>query len=246
MTDIGASFKTLDGGESWEQVYANDHPDGTVSSRGMDVTTCYGVHFDPFDKEHIVISYTDIGMFHSKDGGNTWIHAINGIDPRWSNTCYWMVFDPDVQGRAWSAWSYAHDLPRPKMYRGGWFHQAQGGVSRTEDGLATWKESNKGMPDNSVTAHIILDPGSPAGKRTLYAAVFEKGVYKSTDDGHTWELKKEGITNNLNAFRLALLPDGTLFLVVARGVRRGKEVDGALYKSSDGETTGRKSACQGG
>jgi len=25
-------------------------------------------------------------------------------------TCYWMVFDPAVQGRSWSTWSSCHDL----------------------------------------------------------------------------------------------------------------------------------------
>lgn len=95
-TDMGASYRTIDGGRTWEQLYSNEHPDGSVSSRGLDVTTCYGVHFDPFDPQHIVISYTDIGLFHSNNGGTSWYHAINGIPPEWGNTCYWYVFDPDI------------------------------------------------------------------------------------------------------------------------------------------------------
>lgn len=232
-TDMGASYRTLDGGESWEQVYSHDHPDGSVSSRGLDVTTCYGVHFDPFDKEHMAISYTDIGLFHSHDGGDTWHHALQGITPAWGNTCYWLVFDPDVKGRAWGAWGFAHDLPRPKMFRGGSLYRHQGGVSKTEDGLQSWSTSNQGMPENCVTTHIVLDPRSPAGSRTLYAAVFGQGVYQSTDDGRSWTLKNRRITDNLNAWRIVLLPDGTLYLLVARGLRKGKPVDGALYRSVD-------------
>lgn len=233
-TDMGASYRTIDGGVHWDQVYSNEHSDGSVSTRGMDVTTCYGVHFDPFEPNHMVISYTDIGLFHSMDGGETWHHALNGISPAWGNTCYLLVFDPAMQGKAWGAWGYAHDLPRPKMFRSGQFYKHQGGVSKTDDGLKHWLKSNQGMPENCVTTHIVLDPASPAGMRTLYAVVFDQGVYKSTDDGATWVLKNEGISGNFNAWRIALLPDGTLFLLVARGLRKGEEVDGAVYKSVDG------------
>ncbi|RAV08301.1 WD40/YVTN/BNR-like repeat-containing protein [Paenibacillus contaminans] len=233
-TDMGSTYRTLDGGETWEQVYADEYPDGSVSSRGLDVTTCYGVHFDPFDRSHIAISYTDIGCFHSLNGGRTWRHSIGGMTPAWGNTCYWLVFDPDVRGRVWGAWGSAHDLPRPKMMRSGRFRHYEGGVGKSDDGLVSWRRSNAGMPENSVTTYLALDPSSPPGNRTLYAAVFDKGVYKSTDDGNTWTLKNSGISGNFNAWRIVMLPDSTLYLLVARGLRRGKAVDGALYRSIDG------------
>jgi len=233
-TDYGTTYKTADGGRSWQQVYSNDEADGTVSTRGLDVTTCYGVHFDPFNDEHIVISYTDIGLFHSLNGGRSWRHAINGVPRDWRNTCYWVVFDPQVKDRAWSVWANAHDLPRPKMFRGGHFDRFQGGVCRSDDGLKTWQKSNSGMAENSVSTHIVLDPSSPVGHRTLYVAGFGKGVFKSGDDGRTWKLKNEGLSSNLNAWRLVLTPDNSLYLLVARGLENGKEVDGALYKSKDG------------
>jgi len=237
-TDIGATFKTTNGGTCWEQLYSDDHPDGTVSTRGMDVTTCFGVHFNPFDKEHIVISYTDLGMFDSKNGGKTWRHTLNGIPAAWGNTCYWMVFDPEVPGKAWSVWANAHDLPRPKMFRGGWFRRATGGIAKTADNCDTWEKANSGLPVNSIACHIVLDPASPVNARTLYATVFDKGVYKSTDDGCTWVPKNNGLAGNgnMNAFRLCRLPDGTLFLVVSRGLAANEQVeviDGAMYMSAD-------------
>ena len=233
-TDMGTTYRTADAGRTWEQVYSTDHPDGAATTRGLDVTTTYGVHFDPHDKEHLAISYTDIGLFHSRDGGRSWLHSIKGLPDGWVNTCYWLVFDPDVKGRAWSAWGNAHDLPRPKMLRGGNFERYKGGVARTDDGFSTWRGTTTGMPANTVTTHLVLDPRSPAGRRTLYAAGFGKGVFKSADDGRTWSLKNEGVSGNLNAWRLVLTPDGTLFLLVARGLEQGREVDGALYKSADG------------
>jgi photosystem II stability/assembly factor-like uncharacterized protein len=233
-TDMGTTYRTVDAGRTWEQVYSEDQTDGSAKTRGLDVTTTYGVHFDPRDSQHLAISYTDIGLFHSTNGGRSWLHSIKGVPEEWVNTCYWVVFDPEVKGRAWSAWGNAHDLPRPKMFRGGDFGRYKGGVARTDDGLATWQRATAGMPDNTVTTHLVLDPKSPAGRRTLYAAGFGKGVFKSTDDGRTWALKNEGVAGNLNAWRLVLTPGGTLYLLVARGLEGGREVDGALYKSSDG------------
>ncbi len=90
------------------------------------------------------------------------------------------------------------------------------------------------MPDNSVSTHIVLDPNSTVGRRTLYVAGFGKGVFKSNDDGRTWKLKNQGLGDNLNGWRLVLTPDGALYLLVARGLENGKEINGALYKSTDG------------
>jgi photosystem II stability/assembly factor-like uncharacterized protein len=244
-TGIGMAFNSYDGGETWKQAYSNDNPDGSATSRGIEVTTTYGVHFDPHDKNHLIISYTDIGMFQSNNGGKSWSQAIKGVPREWINTCYWMVFDPEVKGRAWSVWSYAHDLPREKMFRRD-ISTYTGGVCKTDDGIATWKKSNTGMPENTVATHIVLDPGSPAGKRTLYVAAAGKGVFKSTDDGKTWKLKNTGISGSLNAWRLVLTPDGTLYLLVIRGLKEGSQVDGDMYKSVDGAEHWEKSAMPSG
>ncbi len=227
-------IKTEDGGKTWAQVYCRENPDGSSSSINLEVTTCYGVHFDPFDKDHLVISYTDIGMQDSRDGGKSWKHAINGVPGLWENTCYWMVFDPEVKDRAWSVWSYSHDLPRAKMYRGPWLEKSSGGVCRTDDGVRTWEVSNNGMTTDCPSTHIVLDPRSPAGNRTLYVTTYNKGVFKSTDDGKTWTLKNKGLGKNLFAWRLIMLPDGTLYVLMARGARDGKVIDGEIYKSTDG------------
>jgi hypothetical protein len=93
------------------------------------------------------------------------------------------------------------------------------------------------MPNTAVT-HILLDPASPLGRRTLYATGFGRGVYKSTDNGKTWALKNKGISERQPlAWRLTRANDGTLYLVVARRSERGRigdSDDGAIYRSSDG------------
>jgi photosystem II stability/assembly factor-like uncharacterized protein len=212
--------------------------DNHWTSRGLDVTTNYGVQFDPFDPRHIFIDYTDIGAFASEDGGLSWESATNGIPDAWRNTTYWLAFDPQVRGLMWGAFSGIHDLPRPKMWRrGNFLERAKGGVGVSTDGGRNWTQSNSGMMESAVT-HILLDPASPVGQRTLYACAFGVGVYKSTDNGKTWQLKNDGIAeSDPFAWRIVRAKDGALYLIVARG-NEGRFADksgsGALYKSSDG------------
>src|SRR5207245_651055 len=54
-TDSGRTMRTTDGGATWEGTYANRLPDGTYTTTGLDVTTNYGVHFDPFDLKRMFI-----------------------------------------------------------------------------------------------------------------------------------------------------------------------------------------------
>ena len=233
-TDWGTSYRTANGGAIWEQLYCHVYPDGSVSTRGLDVTNIYSICFDPFDKDHVVLACTDVGVFHSHNGGKSWSHALDGVPHSWSNTCYAIAFDPQVRGRVWSAWSNCHDMPRPKMFRSGHFNRYEGGVCKSDDGMASWQRSNAGMPAQCVPTDIILDRRSPVGRRTLYVAAVGKGVFKSTDDGHTWQAKNQGITGSLNAWRIILRPDGSLYLLVCRGLENGQVISGAVFKSADG------------
>jgi hypothetical protein len=236
-TDWGAAYRTVDGGQTWQQLYCDGFPDGSVSTRGLDVTNIYYIRFDPFDKQHMALACTDIGAFHSKNGGQSWSHTLKGVPEAWQHNCYQIVFDPNVKGKAWAAWSDCHDLPRPKMFKTGRFNHFQGGITRSEDGLETWEPSRSGLPANGVPTDLILDPNSAPGSRTLYAAVVGKGVYKSNNDGKTWSAKNNGIAGSLNAWRLVRLPDGTLYLLVCRGLQGETVIDGAVYRSGDAAET---------
>jgi photosystem II stability/assembly factor-like uncharacterized protein len=236
-TDLGRTMRTTNGGASWSAVYSRRSGENGWVTTGLDVTTSYGYHFDPFDHRRQFISTTDIGLFRSEDGGQSWISSTRGVPREWTNTTYWIEFDPQVKGRAWSVNSGTHDLPRPKMWRKNGIRGYRGGVCRSDDGGRTWRKSNDGMEEIAAT-HILLDPRSSPAARVLYVAAFGRGVYKSVDGGKTWKLKNTGITQKEPfAWRIVMDSRGTLYVLMARRSEDGSigtESDGAIYKSTDG------------
>ena len=215
-TDLFRTYRTLDGGTSWQEMNSKGLDDGSWTTRGVDLTTNYGVQFDPFDSKHIFIDNTDMGLFQSTNGGKSWRSTSEGISEDWRNTTYWLAFDPTVHGLIWGAFSGTHDLPHPKMWRGRGTGQFTGGVGVSTDGGIHWLPSSSGVPTHSIT-HRLLDPASPAGNRTLYACAFGLGVYKSTDNGHSWTRKNNGIAGEEPlAWRITPSQDGSLYLVVSR------------------------------
>ena len=241
ITDWYRSMKTEDGGNTWSAIYSTEQVDGSYTTNGIDVTTTYGVHFDPFDSKHISISYTDIGFHHSYDGGKSWFRSTQGIPSEWQNTCYWVAYDPKVKNKVWSVWSGIHDFPRGKMTRNpNWSKNGKGGVAVSYDGGKSWTPTVKGMGFDSPSTSIVIDTNSPEDNRTLYVAAYGKGVFKSVDGGKSWKIHNNGLGSNLSAFELTIQQDGTLFLVVSptpqhKNGKAGREVFmGAVYKSIDG------------
>ena len=237
-TDMGRTLKTDDGGKTWKAVYTRKSSASGYTTTGLDVTTAYGVHFDPFDAKHMLISYTDIGLFRSDDGGLGWRSAAtHGVPKAWSNTTYWVEFDPQVKGRLWAVMSGTHDLPRPKMFRSSSPERFRGGVLRSDDGGETWTSQTQGIPQTAAT-HILLDRRSPKDARVLYVTGFGRGVYKSSDGGANWAPKNHGLpAHEPFAWRLTQSGDGSLFLLLARRSEDGSigsDQDGALYRSRNG------------
>ncbi len=242
-TDFGRTVKTTDGGATWEQVYTRKKQSAGWVSRGLEVTTGYLIIADPFDKNHVFICNTDVGLMESNDGGESWESATknNGIPRKWQNSIYWLAFDPEVKGKAWAALSDVHDLPRPKMFRKNGVKGYEGGIAVTEDGGKSWKPISEDIGEAAIT-HVLVDPSTTRDARTLYACAFGKGVYKSVDGGKTWKQRNNGITGSEPfAWRITRRNnDGVLFLVVNRRSDDGSignPGDGAVYRSDDNAET---------
>jgi photosystem II stability/assembly factor-like uncharacterized protein len=241
--DLGRVMRSVDGGKNWYGVFSQSSGKGYATT-GLDVTTCYGIHIDPFDPKHMFISYTDIGLMASEDGGESWFSATtNGVPFGMRGNSYWLEFDPAVKGKIWTIQSNRHDLPRHRMlnlYGGG-----TAAVLISVDGGHSWKISNHGLPTAMAPTHILLDPKSPADARVLYVTLFGLGIYKSTDGGQNWEKKNEGLPENPLTWRMALGGDEALYVVTIRRSEDGKfgnDKDGWLFRSRDGANSWQRVA----
>jgi photosystem II stability/assembly factor-like uncharacterized protein len=245
-TDFGRAIGTRDGGKTWNQLYSARKKGGCWISSGLEVTTGYMLAADPFDKGHVLLANTDIGLLSSNDSCLSWSATgnDNGIPNNWINSTYWITYDPLVKGTIWAAMSDIHDLPRPKMWRRHGITGYQGGIVMTADGGRSWKPVSADIGEAAIT-HIIIDPNSKPGNRTLYACAFGKGVFKSTDNGKSWEQKNNGIEGREPfAWRITLNEkQGTLFLVICRRSDNGSignDMDGMIYRSDDGAASWKR------
>jgi photosystem II stability/assembly factor-like uncharacterized protein len=234
--DLGRVMRTVDGGKNWYGVFSQSTGKGFTTT-GLDVTTCYGIHIDPFDPQRMFISYTDIGLMRSEDGGESWLGVnMAGLPNDWRHNTYWVEFDPAVKGKVWAIMSSRHDLPRQRMlnlYGGG-----PGGVAESVDGGHTWTASSHGLSSILSPTHILLDPKSPVTARVLYLTAYGVGVFKSTDGGKNWVKKNDGLPEKAPlTWRMALAGDGTLYVVTIRRSVDGKygnDQDGWLFRSRNG------------
>lgn len=231
-TDYGQMYKTSNGGKTWNQVCSTNNPDGSVTSTGLDLTCCYGVIFDPFDKNHLIVSYIDIGLFHSFDGGKTWKQSASGIPDNWVNTCYHVTFDPAVKGRVWSTWANKHSLPRKSQFGDGKFEGYFGGVAYSEDGGNNWQKYTNGLPDNCIATDLLLDESSPENSRILYLSTFNQGIYKSDNGGKSWTSVNNGLKDNRYGWEIRFAGK-RIYLLCVRGYRGETSIDGKLYYTDD-------------
>ena len=234
---------TRNGGELWGAPHTkivNGYDDrgnriDTFVTTGFNVTTTYGVHFDPFNPKHCFMTITDVGLFQSWDGGYSWRHSgICGMLPPayrpngtnasgqsindfvgnigngdsglsgWSNTCYWITFDPLIPDKVYGAWSGTHDVARLRYFplRESSSESGIGGVTISMDGGRTWRTVNQsasesaasGLPQNVIAMHIELGPvDTVTGNVTLYLATHGKGFFKSVDSGEHWVQINNGV-----------------------------------------------------
>ncbi|USN99112.1 MAG: glycosyl hydrolase [Phycisphaeraceae bacterium] len=216
---------------------AADEPDwlGSLSwrcigpARGGRVQTVTGV---VGDRETYYMGACGGGVWKTEDGGEHWHNVSDGsfetgsvgaiaVAPSDPNVVYVGMGETDVRG------NFSHG----------------DGVYRSRNAGKTWE--HVGLEDTRQIGHIIVDPGNPdrvfvAALGHVFGPNAERGVFRSTDGGETWD-KILYVNDRTGAVHLAMDPNNprvifASFWRVGRtpwGLDSGGEGSG-LWRSTDG------------
>ena len=184
--------KTYDGGRTWQHYGLKEVRRDRYIGTGMTLLTDYRVVFDPNRPRIVWMGFSDTGLMLSEDGGESIINVISFHRGEVNQAAYWrnklvhssgscvsMVVDPDL-----STTIYASINGKNANNRA-----AVGGIIiKSVDGGWNWTPiyEKHGLNDGIVRS-IVIDPSSPVHNRTVYAASYANGVYKSVDDGRSFK-----------------------------------------------------------
>jgi photosystem II stability/assembly factor-like uncharacterized protein len=218
-----APFVSHDGGLTWEGLL---YPELLAGIRTMEL--------DPSDSDHMLASADVVlaPILETHDGGRQWKPRLEWLDrlPAGTSEADWaplgirrIAFAPSDLSIVYAATLHAPedpDMPLPEDWR----HEGMG-VYRSTDGGQVWEPASDDTIGELGMGCIAVDPTDP---QTVYAgAYFDRGLFKTTNGGHTWNAINEGLPQPYRYFD-ALAIDPTNPQIVYAGGRQG------FFKSTDG------------
>ncbi|MGN6386830.1 MAG: YCF48-related protein, partial [Verrucomicrobiota bacterium] len=157
-------------------VFLSTNKGGSWNSQGL--TNRDQVNGFAFDRQkRVAWAATSTGITRSTDDGHTW----NQIGQRAAYVLQ-MLVDP---------------RDRNTIYVG----SIGGQIFRSTDGGEEWVPANQGLPELSIFA---LAMNSSNG--VLYASPEQAGVYRSTNNGESWELTEQTVLGNAKITSLTVNP----------------------------------------
>jgi len=218
-------YRSEDAGSSWWQAYIDETPPGSGwwKGRGLETTNVIDIAIDPTDSNNVYFGFLDVGFLKSVDGGVTFKRTTQGLN--YGGNIFKIIIDSDSPS---------------VLYAGsGEWGTNVGDVVKSEDYGETWSvigNPSSGLPDARVYA-LTLDYSSPISTRTLYAASYGHGVFKSIDGGTSWTAINNGLGTNGNRFVSSLVMDPGVPIVLYAGVdmqNADSNQYGGIYKTTNG------------
>jgi len=174
-------YKSDDGGKSWNSMgLKNSEHIGKIAIDPTNSNIVYVAAYGP-----LWSAGGDRGIYKTTDGGKTWTQVLKVSDNTGFNEVH---IDPNHPNIIYAAahqrrrheWTYISGGPESALYK-------------SDDAGATWKKLTKGLPASDM-GRIGLAI-SPINSDLLFAIVEgnddDKGFYRSTDRGASWE-KRSG------------------------------------------------------
>ena len=179
-------YKSVDGGKSWKHMGLKDS--GHISM----------IRFHPEDSNVIYVAAQgplwspggDRGLYRSTDGGENWKRILEIDENTGINEFVIDASNPDVI----VASSYQRRRHVWTLINGG----PESGIHKTTDGGISWRKLAGGLPEGDL-GRIGL-AAAPSAPNMIYAIIEadekDKGIYRSTDFGESWDKRSDHGTNS--------------------------------------------------
>jgi photosystem II stability/assembly factor-like uncharacterized protein len=178
-------YRSRDAGHSWE-------PMGLPHSEHIGK-----ILIDPRDSNRILVAAEgplwnaggERGLYRTTDGGATWTLALE-IDENTGVTD--VEFDPSNPDTVYAA-AYQRRRHIWSLLGGG----PQSGIYKSEDNGVSWRRIERGLPSGDMgKIGLAVTPAAPnLVFATIEADNEERGFYRSTDKGESWEKRNSYISN---------------------------------------------------
>jgi photosystem II stability/assembly factor-like uncharacterized protein len=170
-------YKSTDAGKTWTHLGLRD---------GQQIAQ---IAVDPRNPDRLFVAVAghpygpneERGIYRSTNGGKTFERVLYKdentggadvqIDPSETNTVY---------ASLWEA--------REGPWENGSWNGTGGGIFKSTDGGATWRQLTKGLPEGVVQANITIAPSRPSRLFASVASQTGANLYRSDDGGESWTL----------------------------------------------------------
>ena len=192
---------------------------------------------NPKNDHHIFVASASGGLWETKNNGTTW-ECI--FENEGTISIGDIALDPQDTETIWIGTGEANNQ-RSSFWGDG--------IYKSTDGGKTWK--NTGLPESHHIGRIVVHPDNSdtvfvAALGKLYSANPERGLYRTTDGGQTWELVLY-VNEDVGVVDVAINPDNPDIVLAASYERRRRawNFDGAgpgsaIHRSEDGGKTWKK------
>lgn len=231
-------FRSHDGGNAWEQHGSiTSHPSRDSWEGGLGGLCMHSIALDPRSRQKMWVGISAVGVFMTKDGGETWDPKNRGVRadflpepfPETGQCPHKLLSHPD----------------RPDTL----YQQNHCGVFRTDDGGNNWRDISEGLPSRFgfVLGIHSQDPDTIYVMPEDHATIEELGggrryvpdarmiVYRSRNGGGDWEPLTNGLPQNhayIHSMREGMATDG----LDPCGVYVGTSTGQVFYSRDEGDS----------